>query len=207
MKTNIYVDGFNFYYGCIKGTPYRWLDLSRLFHLLLPADQINRIRYFTAKVNSHPHDPAKPQRQQAYLRALETLPNLSVHLGHFLTNIVNMPLAIPPSSGSRMVNVLKTEEKGSDVNIASYLLVDAFNGDCEQAIIVSNDSDLKTPIEMVQTLFGTRVGVFNPHEKTSWALRNVADFYRPIRKGPLSASQFSNRLTDSRGTITKPSSW
>ncbi|MDE2940653.1 MAG: NYN domain-containing protein [Chloroflexota bacterium] len=207
MKTNIYVDGFNFYYGCIKGTPYRWLDLAKLFQLLLPNDEINRIRYFTAKVNPHPYDPTQPQRQQAYLRALETLPNLSIHLGHFLTNTVSMPLAHPPRLGSRMVDVLKTEEKGSDVNIATYLLIDSFRGECEQSVIVSNDSDLVTPIEMVQAIFGIRVGVFNPHPKTSWALRNAADFYRPIRKGPLSASQFPDQLSDSQGNITKPPSW
>jgi hypothetical protein len=50
--TNVYVDAFNLYYGSLKGTPYRWLDLGALCARLLPKDQINRIRYFTATVSA-----------------------------------------------------------------------------------------------------------------------------------------------------------
>jgi len=72
MLTNVYVDAFNLYYGCLKGTPYRWLDLDALCRQLLPRDQIHRIRYFTALVSGRPGDLRQPQRQQAYLRALQT---------------------------------------------------------------------------------------------------------------------------------------
>jgi len=74
MATNVYVDAFNLYYGCLKGTPYRWLDLGTLCTRLLPKDPINRIRYFTATVSARPDNPDAPQRQQVYLRALETVP-------------------------------------------------------------------------------------------------------------------------------------
>ncbi len=77
MATNVYVDAFNLYYGCLKGTPYRWLDLGTLCTRLLPKDPINRIRYFTATVSARPDNPDAPQRQQVYLRALETVPGLS----------------------------------------------------------------------------------------------------------------------------------
>lgn len=207
MKTNVYVDGFNLYYGCIRGTPYRWLNLAKLLSLLLPSDQINRIRYFTALVNPKSNDPGQPQRQQTYLRALGTIPNLSIHLGHFLTSTVRMPLAYPPVRGPRTVEVIKTEEKGSDVNIATYLLIDVFNQDCEKSVILSNDSDLKTPIEFVRNQLGITAGILNPHANRSWALYNAADFFRPIRQGPLSASQFPDQLTDAQGIITKPASW
>lgn len=40
MLTNVYVDGFNLYYGCLKGTPYKWLDLGALFQALLPSNKI-----------------------------------------------------------------------------------------------------------------------------------------------------------------------
>jgi hypothetical protein len=39
MATNVYVDAFNLYYGCLKGTPYRWLDLGTLCTRLLPKDR------------------------------------------------------------------------------------------------------------------------------------------------------------------------
>ena len=207
MKTNVYVDGFNLYYGCIKGTPYRWLDLAKLCALLLPSHDINRIRYFTALLDARPDDPQQPLRQQIYLRALQTIPNLSIHYGHFLSNVIRMPLAHPLPNGPRTVEVVKTEEKGSDVNLATYLLVDAFNKDCEVAAIISNDSDLKSPIEFVRSQLGIRVAILNPHQNRSRALYDVTDAYKPIRKGPLGASQFPATLTDAPGVITKPAIW
>jgi hypothetical protein len=47
---NVYIDGFNLFYRCLKGTPYKWLDVARLSEHLLPKGTIvNRIRYFTAR--------------------------------------------------------------------------------------------------------------------------------------------------------------
>jgi hypothetical protein len=70
MRANVYVDAFNLYYGCLKGTPYRWLDLDAFSRQLLPHDHIHRIRYFTALVSGRTGDLQQPQRQQIYLRAL-----------------------------------------------------------------------------------------------------------------------------------------
>ena len=95
MKANIYVDGFNLYYGAVKGTPYRWLDIAALCRLLLPRDTINQIKYFTALVHPRPSDLDQPRRQQTYLRALRTIPNLTIVYGHFLTHEIMMPLAPP----------------------------------------------------------------------------------------------------------------
>ncbi len=67
MKLNIYIDGFNLYYGAIKGTPYRWLNLLKMSQLLFPQDQIHKIKYFTARVSARPSDPDQPIRQATYL--------------------------------------------------------------------------------------------------------------------------------------------
>jgi hypothetical protein len=123
MLTNVSVDAFNLYYGCLKGTPYRWLDLAALCRRLLPNDEINRIRYFTALVSARPDDPQEPQRQLTYLRALRTIPNLSIHPG---TTLATQSGCALPTLGPATVEVIKTEEKGSDVNLATYLLLDAF---------------------------------------------------------------------------------
>lgn len=85
----VYVDGFNVYYG-IRGTPYRWLDLGRLSGLLVPNVELVRIRYFTARITNRPDDPAQAQRQDTYLRALRTLPNLTIHEGRFLASEVRL---------------------------------------------------------------------------------------------------------------------
>lgn len=207
MLTNCYIDGFNLYNGSLKGTSYKWLDFSTLFRNLLPNAQIHRIRYFTALVKATPNDPQKRQRQQIYIRAIKTIPNLSVHLGRFQTNTKRLPLARPPISGSRMVDVMRTEEKGSDVNLASYMLLDGFRKEYEQAVIVSNDADLVTPIKIVRDEFGLKVGLLNPQENPSRVLKEAVDFYRKLRQGPLSVSQFSDSLEDDGGVFRKPSRW
>ena len=208
MRTNVFVDGYNLYYGSLKDKPGRkWLDLSALAAKIQPKAKINRIRYFTALVHPRPHDPQENVRQQTYLRALRTLPNLSIHLGQYRTHDVRMRLASPPPSGPTTVLVTKTDEKGSDVNLASYLLCDAFDGDYEQALVISNDSDLTTPIEMVATKFRLPVVVFSPHDNVCGALRRVARYCRPLRPGPIEASQFPPTLQDGKGSFTKPAHW
>ena len=188
MLTNVYVDGFNLYYGCLKSTPYKWLDLGALCQALLPPNKIQRIRYFTAKISAQA-DPQGPVRQSTYLRALQTVPGLTVHLGHFLTSTVRMPLAKPLPGGPRTVEVIKTEEKGSDVNLATYLLADAFRADAGTFVVVSNDSDLMEPVRLVSQELGYRVGILNPHPNVSRALqRTRPSFTKQIRRGVLATS-------------------
>jgi hypothetical protein len=78
--THVYIDGFNLYYGLLKGTAFKWLDLERFCDQLLPKNSVKKIYYFTAKVDARPQDPDQPVRQQAYLNALATLPRVEVHL-------------------------------------------------------------------------------------------------------------------------------
>jgi hypothetical protein len=204
MKANIYVDGFNLYYGAVKGTPYRWLNIAAMCQLMLPRDKINQIKYFAALVSAHDDDPDQPTRQQTYLRALRTIPNLTIILGTFLSHEVMMRLA-PPATG--YVKVIRTEEKGSDVNIATHLLVDGHNNDYEIAIVVSNDSDLLLPIQVVTRQLGKPVGILNPQKNPSKALLPYATFFKQIRKGVLAKSQFPPTLMDQRGSFSKPPGW
>ena len=86
MSANVYIDAFNLYYGAVKGTPHKWLDLHAMAQKLLPKETVKRIRYFTARLTPRPNDPQIAQRQQAYLRALETIPGMTIHYGHFLSS-------------------------------------------------------------------------------------------------------------------------
>jgi len=205
MLTNIYIDGFNFYYGAVKGTPYKWLDFSALCRILLPLHQVKRIYYFTALVDARPSDPDKRMRQETYLRALKTLPNINIVLGSFLSHVTNMPLA----NGKGYVDVIKTQEKGSDVNLAAQLLLDGFRNDYECAVVVSNDSDLLRPIQISIHDLGKKVGVLAPtqNKHPSRSLAANATFIKHIRPHVIAASQFSPTLTDKRGTFSKPNGW
>jgi uncharacterized LabA/DUF88 family protein len=161
-KVNVYIDGFNLYYGAVKNTPYRWLDLLKLSKHMLPRDVIGEIKYFTARVSARPHDPGAPTRQQIYLRALRTLPNLQIIYGHFLTHPARMVLT--GSTPVQTVWVDRTEEKGSDVNLATYLLRDAYTQRFELAVLITNDSDLVEPVKIVRKEIGLPVGILNPHK-------------------------------------------
>ena len=207
IKTNVYVDGFNLYFGCVKGTPYKWLNIAEMCRRSLPSHyQIHRIRYFTALVQPRPQDPHQIDRQKAFIRALETLPNLSVHYGTFLTSHIWMPLANPPIAGHQTVEVIKTEEKGSDVNLATYLVSDAYEKDFEAAVVVTDDSDLAEPITIVRRRLNHHATVLSPRGK-SRKLSQVATRFRQIQPVVLATSQFPPTLTDANGTIRKPPGW
>ena len=207
-KTYVYVDGFNLYYGAVKDTPYRWLTTPRLCELLLPAHSIARIKYFTARVSARKDDPDKPTRQQIYLRALRTLPDLEIVYGSFLSHDVMLPLAEPSPGGPRFARVTRTEEKGSDVNIAAHLVYDAYQHDFAAAVLVTNDSDLLEPIRIVRHELRLDVGILNPHRHTpSRVLTKHASFIKQIREGSLKSSQFPQTLQDAHGEFHKPGGW
>ena len=203
MQANVYVDGFNLYYRCLKGATYPWLDIKQLCRTLLPRNDINRIRYFTALVESRMSNPTQPQRQQLYLRALQTLPELTIHYGAFLSTTRWAQLA---NAGGK-VQVMNSEEKGLDVNLASHLLMDAFRQDFEVALVISNDSDLVEPIRMVRDERQLRVGMLNPRKRQSRELQQAAGFIRPVRAGALATSQVPDVLHDANGSFHKPPSW
>lgn len=207
-KARIYVDGFNLYYGAVKDTPYKWLNVRRMCELLLPEYSIEKIKYFTARVSARKGDPGKPTRQQIYLRALRTLPDLEIIYGTFLSHDVIMPLAETVPGGPKFAKVIKTEEKGSDVNIAAHLINDGYQKAYDVAVVVTNDSDLLEPIRIVRTELNLPAGILNPHGLTpSRVLLKHASFIRQIRKGVLAASQFPETLTDAKGTFHKPHVW
>jgi uncharacterized LabA/DUF88 family protein len=208
VRTFVYVDGFNLYYGALRRTPHKWLDIEKLCRLILKNTQIEAIKYFTARVVPRPNDPDQATRQEIYFRALTTNPKIEIFLGHFLSHAVRMPICDATGAMTgQYTYVLKTEEKGSDVNIAAHLLLDAHLSRFDQAIIVSNDTDLLTPIRFVRRSFGKRVGVLNPHRRPSQVLLREADFLRQIRPGAVAAAQFPEHMTDKNGRFSRPQKW
>ena len=207
MKTIVYVDGFNLYYGSVKDTPHKWLNIHRMCELLLPNNQIVGMKYFTAKVLSRKSDPQKHLRQQVYLRALETLPNFEIIYGHYSEHPKWMRLANPQPGQAKYVEVIKTEEKGSDVNLAVNLLNDGYQGKYQLATIVTNDSDLLSAVQIVQKDLGLKVGILNPQKHPSKELQTEALFMKKIRPGVIRASQFPKTMKDAKGSFYKPKEW
>jgi uncharacterized LabA/DUF88 family protein len=108
--------------------------------------------------------------------------------------------------GRRFAWVTKTEEKGSDVNLATALLADAFDQDCDLSVVISNDSDLMEPIRLVRERFHP-VGVINPHERPSVELRTVASWHIQLYKSRLRACQLPETLEDEHGEFRMPLAW
>lgn len=103
---------------------------------------------------------------------------------------------------------MKTEEKGSDVNLATHLLVDAFDDTFEVAVIISNDSDLKEPIRLVRARFGKRMVLLGPKTtRISGALRPLADYIRQFGPNALARAQFPTKMQDRVGKFHKPPKW
>lgn len=207
MRTYVYVDGFNLYYGALKGTAWKWLDLPALFaDILQPHHDILAVKYFTAHVSGTVTDPSKPLRQDVYLRALQHYRReVAVYFGHFLRHTVLAPLAHPLGS-TRMAEIIKTEEKGSDVNLAVHLLNDSWLDAYDCAAVVSNDSDLTEALRLVRHHHGKRIGLITPGTgRPSRQLLTQADFSRHIRPHALRRSQLPDPIPGT--TIRKPSRW
>lgn len=116
-------------------------------------------------------------------------------------------MPIVNTNPQQYARVVKSEEKGSDVNLAVHIVNDGHNKDYECAVMVTNDSDLVEAIKVVRYELGLPVGLLNPHKHPSFVLRPHATFIKEVRVGILRASQFPNTLTDSAGTFHKPASW
>lgn len=205
MKIYVYIDSFNLYYGALKNTPYKWLDVSKMCHYLFQTHEISKIKYFTALVKLRPNerDLDKPIRQQLYFRALKTIPNLEMYEGSFLVSTVLMKKA----DNSGYVKVIKTEEKGSDVSLGAHLVNDAHKKEFEMAVVISNDSDLVEPIKIVTQERKLPVVIISPFDTNTIKLREISTSARQIRKGVLRISQFPDKLSDDVGEFTKPSTW
>lgn len=144
-----------------------------------------------------------------YLRVLKTLPGLEIHYGRFKSGTKRRPLAEPAPGLPTSLLFHDSEEKGSDVNLATRLLVDGFNKEYEQAVVVSNDADLAGAMRYVRDGLGRRVTLVNPDPRNTSPrdLSDAATYLKHLRKNHLRQSQFPDTLTDEVGVIVKPTGW
>lgn len=205
LRTRVYIDGFNLYYGLVRQTPYKWLDLRAMCQAYLdPAkNQIDRIKYFTARIVPRPSDREQGVRQETYLRALQTFPGIDIIYGHFLSHKVRMPRA----DGAGTIEVIKTEEKKSDVNLAVHMLHDAFQNRYDLAVIVSNDSDFSDVLAIIKNELNKKIGILNPQRRASRELQKHALFFKQLRQSVAARCQLPLQLQDAHGIIRKPGAW
>lgn len=184
MKTQIYIDGYNLYYGCLKGTSLKWLDPLKLFSdFILPSilaekDGIRvkpdiadlKVKYFTAEILAKASNASDSlDCQKRYLNALHNhQPGRIEVIKGYYSLIKARAKEIDPESPKTPpnkctdVDVWKLEEKKSDVNLALHLLKDTLVGGIEQVVVVTNDTDIEPALRMVRELTGAIVGLVIP---------------------------------------------
>lgn len=198
MRTYVYVDGFNLYYRMFRNSRRRkavpnhckWLNLELLMKKLLPHDDIRYIGYFTARVVRDRRDPDQADRQDAYLDALATIPCLEIVEGQFRRRGKSF------------------EEKGSDVNLASRLIRDAFLDRYGRAVVISNDSDLVGAMDIVINDCGKLVYVNSPDLFVLTEISNTVTKAHIVHPRTLVGCEFPDTIRSADGRIIlRPRRW
>ena len=196
-----YIDGFNLYFGISskKWTSLKWLDIRSLSYNLLKSEQtIESINYFTARVRN---SPEKEKRQNTYLEALYIHSGINITYGRFQPNTITCY-----SCGH---SYSSPNEKMTDVNIASTMLVDAFKNNFDTAILISGDTDLIPPIREIKKYFPEkRVIAAFPPGRQNISLQKMAHASFIIGRKKLLDSQLPNEIRKKDGYILKrPEEW
>lgn len=225
MRTTVYIDGYNLYYGALRGTPYKWLDVVRLFeticHAQNPATHIQEVKFFTspikARISTRKDQALRSQR--LYLNALQQLhpDRMTVVEGFFQLTKGMFPRYQEPLDKTDKVAVWRLEEKQTDVNIALHLYDDVVQGRVEQVVLVSNDSDLVPALKFARrTNALLTIGTILPRlyrESSNSRPNNVdlsalSDWSRHyIRAEELQAAQLPDKIPTSKKPIFKPDYW
>lgn len=190
---------------------------------------ISRIVYCTAFINPNVNGN-RWVKQDAYVRGLKQNQSVDhVELGKFVERVKISPLATKGKRGQAirttsswpimvrdnagvdvpdarfMVSHVNVEEKGSDVNLATHLMLDICNKTVDAAVVISNDADLAFPIaEMKKRV---PIGVVNPSRNYlagdlqgpgaggHWWYQLTQDDYRTCQ------------LPETIGAIHRPANW
>lgn len=234
LRTRIYVDGYNLYYGCLKGTPFKWLDVLSLFEVyvlpsvtadiggqrLLPVLDLLAVKFFTAPILERVAKAADSvQCQDRYHAALTKHQSgrLEIIKGYYSLTTTRAMLvdATDTKTAPRdceEASVWKLEEKQSDVNLAIHAITDVLLDGIEHVVIVTNDTDIAPAVDMIKRRTPAAVGVVIPttdHERIpNTDLVRRADWVRShITPEELQAAQLPRVIPDRRRPVSKPESW
>lgn len=217
MRTVVYIDGYNLYYGAIRHTAYKWLDIYSLFkeHLLLPETDLLEVRYYTAPVlGSLCDDPSSPQRQRQYLQALRKIhpQHITIIEGKLIKGRATLRLVepIPELLELEKVKVSTLTEKKTDVNIASDMVADACRNQVEQVVLCSNDSDMEGALKTIRLHCpAVRIGLVaptsSPGRHISNDLRQQAHWVKTLSSTDLAPAQLPKKIPST--SIERPDGW
>jgi|JI6StandDraft_1071083.scaffolds.fasta_scaffold18410_2 hypothetical protein len=230
-KTAVYVDGYNLYYGRLRNSAYKWLDVVALFDGLLkvqdPGASLEMVKFFTAPALARfaSHGTVSVEAQQSYHRALQVKYgnrfDLVCGAHSFDKDGTLLPTFVDGQPYDRQLRsrVWKLEEKKTDVNIAMAMYRDAAKGRYDQAVICSNDSDAEPVLEALREDFPhLRIGVVTPvlppdpnkgsPRGVSTSLAQHAHWVRRyLLDGELAQAQLPPHVPTNKKPIRKPEHW
>ena len=227
MQTIVYIDGYNFYFGLLKNTAHKWLDVVSLVkhicHIQNPESVVVGVKFFTAPIItrvSSRGDQAQ-HSQQTYHRALSARhPGiLEIINGYYILEQGNLPEYKHPIVKKDKVAVWRLEEKQTDVNIALHLYRDAALQNCGQVVLVSSDSDLEPALAFIKQDYPhIQRGLILPRPKpaesanaarpSNKTLSDLSHWTRSyVLDEELKQFQFPDRVATQKKPALKPDYW
>jgi hypothetical protein len=199
--TIVYIDGYNLFHALKeqKWKKYYWLDLWKFGKgILFPEQVLSQVKYFTSRVN---HDPHEQIRQNSYIEALETLHDVDIQYGNFMSDRWECEIC---HKWSPVHN-----EKQTDVNIAISLIGDAQDGNFKDAFLITADSDQVGTIRYVREHYpDLRIIAAFPPKRSSNELKSATPLTYHLREKHFVACQFPDQIKSQKGFIlTRPMSW
>ncbi|PHV09784.1 NYN domain-containing protein [Chitinimonas sp. BJB300] len=230
-RTAVYIDGYNLYYGRLRGTPFKWLDVVQLFQALLTQrdqnESLERVNFFTAYALASfaTNGKAAVEAQSAYHRALKARygARFDIIYGNhsYDSSGALLPAFVPgqPYDRKKRVRVWKLEEKKTDVNLAITMYRDACQGRYDRIVLVSNDSDAEPALEAIRQDFPhIMIGVVTPvhppvagsttHRRVSGSLLKLSDWsVSNLTDEQLQQAQLPSVVPTNKKAIHKPKHW
>lgn len=229
-RTTVYVDGYNLYYGRLRGTDFKWLDLIKFIQNLLQQrdqnEQLAFVHLFTAHALASfaTHGQRSVEAQSAYIRALSAKYSQQFKVTYgkhtFDRNGSLLPTFIDGQACDRTIRsrVWLLEEKKTDVNLAITMYRDVAKGLCDRIILISNDSDAEPSLEAIRKDFpDVMVGVITPihppkgtdaHRRLSGSLFKQSDWtVKYISDEDLFQAQLPDMIPTKKKPIRKPAHW
>lgn len=224
MRTIVYIDGFNFYYGRLKTTSYKWLDLFKLFDeqligTIVPEAKLLAVNFFTADIKAKfsRHGKESGTAQRIYHNALLAEPgNIEIIKGYYSAELSKPLKHKTPPDRDETVDIWKLEEKQTDVKMALKIYHDVVTNICDQIVICTNDTDLVPPLELVKEHHKhIKIGLIIPRTKDSKrpankSIMDLSDWSREyITNDELEACQLPDIIPkpNGRGVYRKPRHW
>ena len=230
LRTRVYIDGYNLYYGCLRKTAFKWLDLRALADTVLQSIRIDvggipasmvldplAIKFFTAPIlKNFARSADSVSCQMAYHQALRGHLGTAVRVieGYFSAELARAHRYEKgtPARDSELVDIWKLVEKQSDVALALHAYGDALRAEVDHIVIVTNDTDVVPCLDLIRAHTKASIGLVVPtrhQERTvNGDLSRRVDWVRAhLNDDELAACQLPNMVKLGQQAIHKPLSW